>query len=102
MVTLNNCDELLSFMYSNYDSPYQGYVEFQGDIVSIDGMSPSVDMVIVSPKYKRTAFIVGKTTIDGYFMLSIVKDWAFMDELPSVVLPEYVKVELIATIKGEW
>lgn len=101
MVTLNNCDELLSFMYSNYDSPYQGYVEFQGDIIPMNGMSPSVDMIIVSPKYKRTAFIVGPT-VDDEFKLSIVKGCAFMDELPSVVLPEYVKVELIATIKGEW
>lgn len=101
MVNISNCDELLSFMYSNYDSPYQGYVEFQGDIISMNGMSPSVDMIIVSPKFKRTAFIVGKT-IDSEFILSVVKDWTFMDELPSVVLPEYVKVELIATIKGEW
>jgi hypothetical protein len=67
----------------------------------MNGMSPSVDMIIVSPKFKRTAFIIG-TTIDNEFKLSIVKDWAFMDELPSVTLPEYVKVELIATIKGEW
>lgn len=101
MVTLNNCDELLSFMYSNYDSPYQGYVEFQGDIIPMNGMSPSVDMIIVSPKFKRTAFILGPT-VDDEFKLSIVKDCAFMDELPSVVLPEYIKIELIATIKGEW
>lgn len=101
MIVLNNCDELLSFMYSSYDSPYQGYVEFQGDILPMNGMSPSVDMIIVSPKYKRTAFILGPT-VDDEFKLSIVKDCAFMDELPSVVLPEYVKVELIATIKGEW
>jgi hypothetical protein len=101
MVTLNNCDELLSFMYSNYDSPYQGYVEFQGDIIPMNGMSPNVDMIIVSPKFKRTAFIIGPT-VDDEFKLSIVKDWAFMDELPSVVLPEYVKGELIETIKGNW
>lgn len=101
MIVFNNCDELLSFMYSNYDSPYQGYVEFQGDIVDMFGMSPVVDMIIVSPKYNRTAFIIGNT-VDNEFKLSIVKGWAFMDELPSVILPEYVKVELIATIKGEW
>lgn len=101
MIVLMNCDELLSFMYSNYDSPYQGYVEFQGDIIPMNGMSPSVDMIIVSLKYKRTAFIIGPT-VDDEFKLSIVKDCAFMDELPSVVLPEYIKVELIATIKGEW
>jgi hypothetical protein len=101
MVTLMNCDELLSFMYSNYETPYQGYLEFQGDILPMNGMSPSVDMIIVSPKFKRTAFIVGPT-VDDEFKLSIVKDWAFMDELPSVVLPEYVKIELIETIKGNW
>ena len=101
MIVFNNCDELLSFMYSNSETPYQGYVEFQGDIIPMNGMAPSVDMLIISPKYKRTAFIVGKTK-DGEFILSMVKDWAFMDELPSVVLPEYVKVELIETIKGNW
>lgn len=101
MIVFNNCDELLSFLYSNYDSPYQGYVEFQGDIIPMNGMSPSVDMIIVSPKFKRTAFIIGPT-VDDEFKLSIVKECAFMDELPSVVLPEYIKVELIATIKGEW
>lgn len=102
MLTFNNCDELLDFMYSNYNFPYQGYVEFEGDTIECCGMSPNTQgQLIVSPKYTRTAFFVGRT-VDDKFVLSIVKDSAFIDELPSVVLPKYVKTEIIATIKGEW
>lgn len=102
MIVLHNCDELLDFMLSNYDSLYQGCVEFEGDIIEYNGMTPNTQgQLIVSPKYTRTAFFIGRT-IGDEFVLSIVKDSAFIDELPSVVLPEYVKTEIIATIKGEW
>lgn len=102
MIILHNCDELLDFMLSNYDSLYQGCVEFEGDIIEYNCMIPSTQVqLILSPKYTRTAFFVGRT-IGDKFVLSIAKDLAFIDELPSVVLSKYVKAEIIATIRDEW
>ena len=98
------CDELLTFMYENYDKPYIGKATFEGDEVEFSGMDVYVNLcskVIISPKYPRTVFFIEDVAV-GHFDLHILINEGCMDELPTVTLPAYVREELIETAAGRW
>lgn len=99
MIILNNCDKVLRFLVENYDQPYVGYVIFQGDEVECCGMPSQADFIVVSKDYPGTVFLVSYP-VDGKFELQIVKDCASLDEIPTIILPEYVYNEMVCSIKG--
>lgn len=101
--TLNNCDELLKFMFDTYDHPYDGYIEFQGDRVKFDFAYWEPDLFIVSPKFPKTMFFLFTGVFEeGTIGLGILVGSGTLDAFPCVELPAYIKDELVATIKGEW
>ena len=54
-------------------------------------------------KFPRTVFSIDDHDENGQFTLYIFKGGSFvLDETLAVKLPNYVKDELIATLKGEW
>ena len=100
---LNNCDDVLEFLVKNYKHPYCGEVFFQGDLHVADGFIPNISsgsVIIDSPKYERTIFIIGPEE-NGEFLVSIIITSSKFDQMPGIVLPGYVREEIIATAKGE-
>lgn len=107
MKEINNCDELLAYLFETYnDTKYAcgGHIMFQGDICEIGGVMPDKDCILMpSYKFPRTVFAIDDYDKDGQFTLYIFKGDSFvLDQTLAVKLPNYVKDELIATIKGEY
>lgn len=101
----NGVDELLDYLVENSNSPYMVDAEFQGDMIGIFPCPVRADLgsiLIVSPKYREVAWLITNSHIGDRFRLSLIKGSAQLDELLTVELPNYVRNELIATLKGEW
>ena len=102
-----NCDELLAHLFEAYDDTIYacgGYIEFQGDICEVGGFMPNRWCTLMpSYKFPRTVFAIDDYDGDDQFILYIFKGDSFvLDQTLAVKLPNYVKDELIATIKGEY
>lgn len=100
MKILNNCDELIEFACNELVNYTLEFIEFQGDILEVT----KTDFT-----YEEFGIIKGNTLIsisssaEGYFDLHAVKSpMNFNDSFPCIVLPNYVREELIATLKREW
>ena len=107
MKILNNCDELLAYLFEIYDDTKYacgGHIMFQGDICEIGGVMPDRWCILIpSCKFPRTVFAIDDYDGDDQFILYIFKGDSFvLDQTLAVKLPDYVKDELIATIKGEY
>ena len=107
MKEVNNCDELLAYLFETYDDTRYacgGHIMFQGDICEIEGVMPDRWCTLMpSYKFPRTVFAIDDYDRDGQFTLYILKGDSFvLDQTLAVKLPSYVKDELIATIKGEY
>ena len=107
MKVINNCDELLAYLFGTCDDTEYacgGHIEFQGDICEIGGCMPDRWCTLMpSYKFPRTVFAIDDYDNDGQFTLYIFKGDSFvLDQTLAVKLPNYVKDELIATIKGEY
>ena len=107
MKILNNCDELLAYLFEIYDDTKYacgGHIMFQGDICEIGGAMPDRDCILMpSYKFPKTVFALDDHDENGEVSLYIFKGGSFvLDETLAVKLPNYVKDELIATIKGEY
>ena len=107
MKVINNCDELLAYLFEAYnDTKYAcgGHIEFQGDICEVGGFMPDRECILMpSYKFPRTVFAIDDYDGDDQFILYIFKGDSFvLDQTLAVKLPDYVKDELIATIKGEY
>lgn len=107
MKVINNCDELLAHLFEAYDDAIYacgGHIMFQGNICEIGGSMPDRWCTLMpSYKFSRTVFAIDDCGRDNQFMLYIFKGDSFvLDETLAVKLPNYVKDELIATLKGEW
>lgn len=106
MKILNNCDELLAYLFETYDDNEYvcgGHIMFQGDICEIGGSMPDRWCTLMpSYKFPKTVFGIDDYDGVGQFTLYIFKGDSFvLDETLAVKLPNYVKDELIATLKGE-
>ena len=101
LVTLNNCDELIEFV-CNELADYPGdIVEFQGDTLEVTKTDLSYEEIGV---IKGNTLVSISSSAEGFFDLHAIKspiDFT-KDSFPCVVVPDYVKDELIATLKGEW
>ena len=98
-ITLNNCDELIEFV-CNELADYPGdIVEFQGDNLEITKTDLSYEEIGV---IKGDTLVSISSSAEGFFDLHAVKSpMSFDDSFPCVVVPNYVREELIATLKGE-
>lgn len=98
--TLNNCDELIDFMINELtDYPFSE-IMFQGDILRIvrtDRQYPIYTMDI-----DRGSIFVSEREVDSLFYLQLIEDDIIPMSALTIMVPNYVKEELIATLKGEW
>ena len=107
MKVINNYDELLTHLFETYgDIEYAcgSHIIFQGNICEIGGFMPDRGCILMpSTKFPKTVFAINDYNENGKFILYIFKGEEFiLDQTLAVILPNYVKEELIATLKGEW
>lgn len=101
--SFNTFSELEEFIVNDFLG--EKVADFQGDIIEIENVSITVtseSVIVPSPKHKGVAWVVTDSPRSGWFRLSCIKGCAQPDEMLTATLPEYVKQEAIATLKGEW
>nr|DAO34861.1 MAG TPA: hypothetical protein [Crassvirales sp.] len=100
MKILNNCDELIEFVCSELADYPCDTVMFQGEELEVTKTDLSYEEFGV---IKGDTLVSISSSAEGYFDLHAVKSpMNFNDSFPCVVVPNYVREELIATLKGEW
>lgn len=100
MKILNNCDELIEFVCNELADYPLDTVMFQGDKLEVTKTDLSYEEFGV---IKGDTLVSISSSAEGYFDLHAVKSPIyFNDSFPCVVVPNYVREELIATLKGEW
>ena len=100
MRILKNFDELIEFAMNELSEYSDPVVVFQGDVLEIDETDLSYEEFGVI-KDDTLISISYSTGID--FDLHAIKGLInFEKSYPCVVVPNYVRDELIATLKGEW
>lgn len=101
LAVCNNCNELIDFAINKLNDYPLDFLEFQGDTLEVTKTDLS---------YEECGVIKGDTLVsissnaEGFFDLHAVRspiDFT-KDSFPCVVVPEYIKDELLATLKGEW
>lgn len=107
MKVINNCDDLLAHLFEIYgDTKYAcgGHIIFQGSICEVGGFMPDRGCTLMpSYKFPKTVFAIDDYDEDDQFILYVFQGDSFiLDQTLAVKLPNYVKDELIATIKGEY
>ena len=97
LVTLNNCDELIEFVCNELADYACDIVIFQGDILEITKTDLSYEEIKV---IKGDTIVSISSSAEGFFDLYAIKspiDFT-KDSFPCVVVPDYVKDELIDTL----
>ena len=99
MRTLNSCDELIEFVMNELSEYSDHVVMFQGDILEIDETDLRYEEFGV---IKDDTLISISSSTGSDFDLHAIKGLInFEKSYPCVVVPNYVRNELIATLKGE-
>ena len=99
MRILNSCDELIEFVMNELSEYSDHVVIFQGDVLEIDETDLSYEEFGV---IKDDTLISISSSTGSDFDLHAVKGLInFEKSYPCVVVPNYVRNELIATLKGE-
>lgn len=99
LVTLNNCDELIEFVCNELADYSCDIVVFQGDNLEVTKTDLSYEEIGV---IKGDTLVSISSSAEGFFDLHAVKSpMNFNDSFPCIVMPNYVREELIATLKGE-
>ena len=100
MRTLNSCDELIEFVMNELSEYSDPVVVFQGDVLEIDETDLSYEEFGV---IKDDTLISISSSTGSDFDLHAIKGLInFEKSYPCVVVPNYMRNELIATLKGEW
>ena len=100
MRILNSCDELIEFVMNELSEYSDHVVMFQGDVLEIDKTDLSYEEFGV---IKDDTLISISSSTGSDFDLHAIKGLInFEKSYPCVVVPNYVRNELIATLKGEW
>ena len=100
MRTLNSCDELIEFVMNELSEYSDHVVMFQGDVLEIDETDLSYEEFGV---IKDDTLISISSSTGSDFDLHAIKGLInFEKSYPCVVVPNYMRNELIATLKGEW
>ena len=99
MRILNSCDELIEFVMNELSEYSDSVVMFQGDVLEIDETDLSYEEFGV---IKDDTLISISSSTGSDFDLHAIKGLIkFEKSYPCVVVPNYVRNELIATLKGE-
>ena len=99
MRTLNSCNELIEFVMNELSEYSDPVVVFQGDVLEIDETDLSYEEFGV---IKDDTLISISSSTGSDFDLHAIKGLInFEKSYPCVVVPNYVRNELIATLKGE-
>lgn len=100
MRILNSCDELIEFVMNELSEYSDHVIMFQGDVLEIDETDLSYEEFGV---IKDDTLISISSSTGSDFDLHAVKGLInFEKSYPCVVVPNYMRNELIATLKGEW
>ena len=100
MKILKNFDELIEFVMNELSEYSDHVVMFQGDILEIDETDLRYEEFGV---IKDDTLISISSSTGSDFDLHAVKGLInFEKSYPCVVVPNYVRNELIAALKGEW
>ena len=100
MRILKNFDELIEFVMNELSEYSDPVVMFQGDVLEIDETDLSYEEFGV---IKDDTLISISSSTGSDFDLHAIKGLInFEKSYPCVVVPNYVRNELIATLKGEW
>ena len=103
---INNCDELLIHLLEAYDDTRYaggGQIMFQGDVCEVGGFMPDRWCTLMpSKKFYKTVFAIDDYDKNSLFLYVFKGDEFILDQTLAIMLPNYIKDELIATIKGEW
>ena len=97
MKRLNNCDELVKFICNELADYSLDTVMFQGDILEVTKTDLSYEEIGV---IKGDTLVSISSSAEGFFDLHAIKSpMSFNDSFPCVVVPSYVREELITTLK---
>ena len=100
MRILKNFDELIEFVMNELSEYSDHVVMFQGDILEIDKTDLSYEEFGV---IKDDTLISISSSTGSDFDLHAIKGLInFEKSYPCVVVPNYMRNGLIATLKGEW
>ena len=100
MRILKNFDELIEFVMNELSEYSDPIVVFQGDVLEIDETDLSYEEFGV---IKDDTLISISSSTGSDFDLHAIKGLInFEKSYPCVVVPNYMRNELIATLKGEW
>lgn len=100
MRILKNFDELIEFVMNELSEYSDPVVVFQGDILEIDETDLSYEEFGV---IKDDTLISISSSTGSDFDLHAIKGLInFEKSYPCVVVPNYMRNGLIATLKGEW
>ena len=100
MRILKNFDELIEFVMNELSEYSDSVVMFQGDVLEIDKTDLSYEEFGV---IKDDTIISISSSTGSDFDLHAVKGFINFEKLyPCVVVPNYMRNELIAALKGEW
>lgn len=100
MKIINNCDELIEFVCNELVDYSCNSVMFQGDELEVTKTDLSYEELGV---IKGDILISISTSAEGFFDLHAVKspiDFT-KDSFPCIVIPDYVKDELIVTLTNK-
>lgn len=99
MRILKNFDELIEFVMNELSEYSDHVIMFQGDVLEIDETDLSYEEFGV---IKDDTLISISSSTGSDFDLHAIKGLInFEKSYPCVVVPNYVRNELIATLKGE-
>ena len=100
MRILKNFDELIEFVMNELSEYSDPVVVFQGDVLEIDETDLSYEEFGV---IKDDTLISISSSTGSDFDLHAIKGLInFEKSYPCIVVPNYMRNELIATLKGEW
>ena len=100
MRILNSCDELIEFVMNELSEYSDHVIMFQGDVLEIDETDLSYEEFGV---IKDDTLISISSSTGSDFDLHAIKGLInFEKSYPCVVVPNYMRDGLIATLKGEW
>lgn len=100
LAVCNDCNELIDFAINKLNDYSLDFLEFQGDTLEVTKTDLSYEEFGV---IKGDTLVTISSSAEGFFDLHAIKSpMSFNDNFPCIVVPDYVREELIATLKGEW
>ena len=99
MKILNNCTELIEFVCNELADYSCNSIMFHSDVLEVTKTDLSYEEIGV---IKGDTLISISSSAEGFFDIHAIKSpMSFDGSFPCIVMPDYAREELIATLKGE-